>query len=405
MCKCPLPEPQVITPFTEWLCPDTSLPQPFVPGELITPDEPLPISERGGFGIASVTNEEIRDQRLDDQDNAPSQSPSEAEGRTKTTYATYYYHTDHLGGTSLVTDEGGNVVQVLDYYPYGGTRVDDQPGGYDSESKYTGQKLDAESGIYYYNARYYNQEIGRFTSIDPLFLALGAPEAKVITNKELQELLTDPQSLNGYAYSRNNPVRFIDEEGEFYGQFGRDLSSGQRRIASFLHGAADNAKAQGGIVGHSSAFVTHGLGDIADSVANVYDPDQKLGTRGLALGLVALEVGTGGGKSSSLKVGAKVGKLGKIVKPTSGKITGFFRKYAEKPYHGLDRIIERGVSPEILQDTVLAPLIKFQQSGGKMLYLSKQAGIVLDNTGKVVTAYSSKQFKPFIKNIINKIIK
>jgi len=125
--------------------------------------------------------------------------------RVKTSIDAYYYHQDHLGGTSVITDESGNPVQVLDYFPFGSTRIDDQAESYDSESKYTGQKLDAESGIYYYNARYYNQDIGRFLSQDPL--ALNAPEYFV----------GDPQQLNMYAYTRNSPLMFNDPKGEALG--------------------------------------------------------------------------------------------------------------------------------------------------------------------------------------------
>jgi len=123
------------------------------------------------------------------------------EPEIKTETKMYYYHQDHLGGTGVVTNEAGEPVQILDYYPYGETRIDEQADGFDSESKYTGQKLDGESGIYYYNARYYNQDIGRFLSQDPA--AFMAPE----------RFLTDPQQLNLYSYARNNPIIFLDPLG------------------------------------------------------------------------------------------------------------------------------------------------------------------------------------------------
>ena len=50
---------------------------------------------------------------------------SGAGGRT-----TYAIHTDHLGGTNVVTDQGGEVTEVTDYYPYGGLRIDDQAGSF-----------------------------------------------------------------------------------------------------------------------------------------------------------------------------------------------------------------------------------------------------------------------------------
>src|SRR5262249_11770349 len=57
-----------------------------------------------------------------------------------------YVHPDHLGSTNVVTDDVGAVVQTLDYYPYGGTRISSSVGGSDSTRKYIGQFADA-SGL------------------------------------------------------------------------------------------------------------------------------------------------------------------------------------------------------------------------------------------------------------------
>ncbi|MBI3195809.1 MAG: RHS repeat protein, partial [Ignavibacteriae bacterium] len=71
---------------------------------------------------------------------------------------------DHLGSTSLMTDEQGKVVSNEVYYPYGDTR--EQTGDVKAARQFTGQINDVESGLYYYNARYYNANIGRFISVD-----------------------------------------------------------------------------------------------------------------------------------------------------------------------------------------------------------------------------------------------
>src|SRR3989339_239306 len=63
--------------------------------------------------------------------------------------------------------------------------------------RYTGQELDPSSGLYYYGQRYYQPEVGRFTQPDP-----------VLKN------LNDPQALNEYGYVQNNPVKYVDPEGE-----------------------------------------------------------------------------------------------------------------------------------------------------------------------------------------------
>jgi RHS repeat-associated protein len=73
-------------------------------------------------------------------------------------------------------------------------------GGADTtKQKFTGKERDTETGLDYFGARYYSSAQGRFTTYDPLF----------VTAKRL----IDPQRFNQYAYTRNNPLRFIDPEG------------------------------------------------------------------------------------------------------------------------------------------------------------------------------------------------
>lgn len=77
-----------------------------------------------------------------------------------------------------------------------------------------GQELDQESRLYYFNQRYYQPEIGRFTQPDPLQNFLVTPELKQKTGLELEEVLANPQRLNSYSYGLNNPVNVVDPTGE-----------------------------------------------------------------------------------------------------------------------------------------------------------------------------------------------
>ena len=135
----------------------------------------------------------------------------------------FYYLTDHLGGIDVVTDENGNVVERKDYLPFGEERLGEQlveqsgeqsgeqlapqPDSQSENYGYIGKEQDDETGLYYYGARYYDSEIGRFTQIDPL--VLGESE------KPLADVLSNPQALNGYSYVLNNPMRYVDEEGQY----------------------------------------------------------------------------------------------------------------------------------------------------------------------------------------------
>jgi RHS repeat-associated protein len=114
----------------------------------------------------------------------------------KTGSAVYYYHTDHLGSSSIITNTSGTKVNELYYYPYGKTRY-----ALDSSltHKFTGQEEDEETGLYYYGARYYDPAIGRFVSADSI-----VPD------------FSDPQTLNRYSYCRNNPLIYTDPTGQAF---------------------------------------------------------------------------------------------------------------------------------------------------------------------------------------------
>ena len=112
---------------------------------------------------------------------------------------TYFLHTDHLGSINVITDLAGEKVSLTEYTPYGMTSKEENDPSYTEPRtpyKFTGQEQDSSAGLYYYNARYYDPELGRFIQADSI---VQAPY--------------DPQTLNRYAYCRNNPVKFVDPSG------------------------------------------------------------------------------------------------------------------------------------------------------------------------------------------------
>ncbi|MDA9475086.1 hypothetical protein XI03_11365 [Bradyrhizobium sp. CCBAU 65884] len=135
-----------------------------------------------------------------------------ASGNATGSAQTRYVHPDHLGSTNVVTNASGTVVQTLDYYPFGATRISTNVGGADSARKYIGQFSD-QSNLQYLNARYYSPSQGQFISEDPIFLLLGSPEAEKRANRSLRDILSDPQGLNSYSYAKNNPITIKDPSG------------------------------------------------------------------------------------------------------------------------------------------------------------------------------------------------
>jgi RHS repeat-associated protein len=100
--------------------------------------------------------------------------------------------------------ESESVVESLDYFPYGGQRIDTKTNYGGVRNKYAGTVYDVLSGLDYMQARYENSNRGQFISEDPVFL--GDPS---------QQNLRDPQSLNSYAYANDNPITKSDPNGKF----------------------------------------------------------------------------------------------------------------------------------------------------------------------------------------------
>ena len=86
----------------------------------------------------------------------------------------YYYHTNSLGTVTHVTNSTGSLVEEYRYDAYGKATIYDGQGQEIAESAignpymFTGRRYDRETGLYYYRARYYDPDTGRFIQRDPL---------------------------------------------------------------------------------------------------------------------------------------------------------------------------------------------------------------------------------------------
>ena len=108
---------------------------------------------------------------------------------------TFFYHSDHLGSTSYITDDHANITQYDAYLPYGELLVDEHSSSEDLPYKFNGKQFDEETGLYYYGARYMNPVTSLWYGVDPL------AEKYVATG--------------GYVYTLDNPVRLIDPNGNW----------------------------------------------------------------------------------------------------------------------------------------------------------------------------------------------
>ena len=108
----------------------------------------------------------------------------------------HWLGSDHLGSTLRVLDSSFTALDGMRYKPYGEDR--DTGSSLNTDRKFTGQTEDESIGLYWYQSRAYDPEIGRFVSPDPI-----VPDP------------LDPQSLNRYSYVYNNPLKYTDPGGHF----------------------------------------------------------------------------------------------------------------------------------------------------------------------------------------------
>jgi len=124
----------------------------------------------------------------------------------------YYYHADHLGSSSVVTDKDGKFYEQLEYFPYGETWVYNKATSDDSAQstpyKFTGKELDPETGLYYYGARYYDARLSRWTAADPVLDAY-------LEGKLGEGGIYKSMNLDLYHYGSNNPIIFLDPNGQY----------------------------------------------------------------------------------------------------------------------------------------------------------------------------------------------
>ncbi|MBO4807382.1 MAG: hypothetical protein J5554_15300, partial [Paludibacteraceae bacterium] len=106
---------------------------------------------------------------------------------------TYFYHPDHLGSTSLVTNSYGEITQNISYIPYGEVFVEESAGGWQSPYYFNAKELDEETGLYYYGSRYLDPAGARWLSADPM--------------------LEKYVGMSPYNYCAGNPVGLVDPTG------------------------------------------------------------------------------------------------------------------------------------------------------------------------------------------------
>ncbi|MCV2869038.1 hypothetical protein OEW28_10410 [Defluviimonas sp. WL0002] len=138
----------------------------------------------------------------------------------------YYFHPDHLGSSSYVTDADGEIFQHLEYFPFGETWVEEHSNTQRTPYLFTGKELDEKTQLYYFGARYYDPRTSVWQSPDPIL-------ASYLGGSGSGSGVYSPMNLSLYGYSHQRPVVLFDPDGREVGKFDWD-----RLTALTLGGAA-----------------------------------------------------------------------------------------------------------------------------------------------------------------------
>jgi RHS repeat-associated protein len=255
------------------------------------------VSGHDGYMQAFVSNdsEETTDVYFDDMTMSVS-----------STDQLYFVSTDHLGSTRALVRDDGTVMARYDYNPWGELIRSEITE--DITYQYTGQEKDKELGLLNFRARFYDAELGRFYGIDP-----------------------QGQFSSPYAGMGNNPVIYVDPDGEWFGvddaivaglgfvsgyvihgistgEWGKDafiaggITAGAAWLTYNTAGAASGVLAKVGFGAKTAAVLSSGVGGAVGSFGGSIAGQAYFNQGNIDLGLAgqAALYGFGGGMASGL---------------------------------------------------------------------------------------------------------
>src|SRR5690554_6428983 len=169
----------------------------------------------------------------------------------------WWYHSDHLGSSTYLTDNFGRPSHYYETLPFGEMIVEhNQSSFYDNKYKFNGKELDDATQMYYYGARYYDPRISIFVSLDPLV----------------------EQTFEPYSYVGNNPIMFTDPTGMskdgIYTDF-VDIESG--RITTINDGIDQTIALDGASISTMQEIFNLDKGAYSDKLSELSNSDLNLG--------------------------------------------------------------------------------------------------------------------------------
>ena len=190
---------------------------------------------------------------------------------TGATIAREYYHANRLGSVIAMADETGAITAQYVYTPCG---VESPYNASGNPFRYTGRRLDAQWGVYYYRARYYDPQLGRFLETDPAGYA---------------------DSMNLYAYVGHDPLNGTDPTGKAAVTLGADVDFSIGGLSGgFTFGVPVSLAPSDTGNGLNFQFGGFAGGQVSGSVVDTFAPDASLVDRAKsAAGAIASNFGGG----------------------------------------------------------------------------------------------------------------
>ena len=268
--------------------------------------------------------------------------------------------------------------------------------------KFTGYERDGETGLDFAQARYYSNTQARFTSVDPENAGVNP---------------SDPQSWNGYAYARSNPLLYTDpdgqkylicKDGECYEHTDEEFKNLKKNSGGLTLTGNGNfyergniLDGEGNVVGQYAqtsidnlehraiATIAGAVAPVPKAFAYLYGGSVLAGT---GLGGVLYAAGGAGTVTTLGLTGAATegtSTAAATVAPQAASAIGNALKGFTK--HGINQAISRdgvGVSSKAILDALKNPVKVVVQKGGEVKIIGKDATVILNQAGKVITTWA-----------------
>ncbi|MBO4689536.1 MAG: RHS repeat-associated core domain-containing protein, partial [Paludibacteraceae bacterium] len=160
----------------------------------------------------------------------------------------YFYHPDHLGSASWITNKDADIVAEYQYAPYG-ELIYSQQSGYDERYKFTGKERDGETGYDYFGARFFWSALGHWLSVDPL--------------------ADKYPGISPYAYCAWNPIKYVDPDGRRVAITGAYMNADKTTsIATFYYGVVEGVR---GFYCNGQRLDTDYANKATDAIGKIHD--------------------------------------------------------------------------------------------------------------------------------------